>query len=272
MVKDDLPQAEIGIFGGSGFYDLFENNFQVVNIDTRWGHPSDTYSIGTIGGRSVAFLPRHGHEHSFAPGEVNYRANLWGMRALGVKQIIGPCSVGSLCLDIHPGDFVVCDQYVDRTKGRAETFFTHDLGKGVQHLSNAEPYCKEMRKVAVASCKKLGIPVHDGGTVVTIQGPRFSTRAESEWYAKMGWSCVNMTQYPEAYLARELGLHYCNVSLVTDYDAGLGKYAAVTGEQVLKVFNENLDSLKKLIKVMVPALPHAEDMACSCSQTYGLFE
>jgi 5'-methylthioadenosine phosphorylase len=129
-----------------------------------------------------------------------------------------------------------------------------------------------MRKVAVASCRELGISVHDGGTVVTIQGPRFSTRAESEWYAKMGWSCVNMTQYPEAYLARELGLHYCNISLVTDYDAGLGKYAAVTGEQVLKVFNENLGRLKELIGVLVPALPKEADMACSCAETYGLFD
>lgn len=265
----DLPQAEIGIFGGSGFYSLFEGDAQEVSIDTKWGHPSDVYTVGTIGGRSVAFLPRHGHKHTYAPGEVNYRANLWGMRELGVKQIIGPCSVGSLSLDIHPGDFVICDQFVDRTSGRADTFFTHEGGYGVQHLSGAEPYCAEMRKVAVESCKKLGIHVHDGGTVVTIQGPRFSTRAESEWFTKMGWSCVNMTQYPEASLARELGICYCNVSLVTDYDAGLGVHEAVTNDDVLRVFAENLDKLRELIGTIVPALPVKRD--CECGATYDLF-
>ena len=138
-MAEGFPQAAIGIFGGSGFYDLFEGNAEEVSLDTRWGQPSDVYTVGTIAGRKVAFLPRHGHKHTFAPGEVNYRANLWGMRELGVRQIIGPCSVGSLSLDIHPGDFVICDQYVDRTKGRADTFFTRELGLGVQHLSNAEP-------------------------------------------------------------------------------------------------------------------------------------
>jgi len=265
----ELPQAEIGIFGGSGFYSLFEGDVQEVSLDTKWGQPSDVYTIGAIGGRRVAFLPRHGHNHSFAPGDVNYRANLWGMRELGVTQVIGPCSVGSLQLDIHPGDFVVCDQYVDRTKGRADTFFTHEGGYGVQHLSNAEPYCPAMRKVAVDACRQLGITVHDGGAVVTIQGPRFSTKAESEWFTKMGWSCVNMTQYPEAYLARELGLCYCNVSLVTDYDAGLGEHEAVTMEDVLRVFNENLDRLKELLGVMVPALP--EVRSCDCGGTYDVF-
>lgn len=192
------------------------------------------------------------------------------MHELGVKQVIGPCSVGSLSLDIHPGDFVICDQFVDRTKGRADTFFTHDLGLGVQHLSAAHPYCETMRKVAVEKCRELGIPVHDGGTVVTVQGPRFSTTAESEWFQKMGWSVVNMTQYPEAWLARELGMHYVNVSLVTDYDSGLGKYAAVTNDDVLRVFNENLHLLRKLIEAMVPALPATIDDDCTGSAS--LFE
>jgi 5'-methylthioadenosine phosphorylase len=178
--------------------------------------------------------------------------------------------VGSLSLDIHPGDFVICDQFVDRTRGRADTFFTHDLGLGVQHLSAAHPYCETMRKVAVEKCRELGIPVHDGGTVVTIQGPRFSTTAESEWFQKMGWSVVNMTQYPEAWLARELGMHYVNVSLVTDYDSGLGKYAAVTNDDVLRVFNENLHLLRKLIEAMVPALP--ADIDDDCTGSASLFE
>lgn len=265
----ELPRAEIGIFGGSGFYSLFEGDYEEVSIDTKWGAPSDIYTVGTIAGRRVAFLPRHGHKHTHAPADVNYRANIWGMRELGVTQIIGPCSVGSLSLDIHPGDFVICDQFVDRTKGRPDTFFTRGEDRGVQHLSAAEPYCPEMRKVAVESCKKLGIPVHDGGTVVTINGPRFSTKAESEWFSKMGWSCVNMTQYPEAWLAREVGICYCNVSLVTDYDAGLGKYAAVTMEDVLRVFNQNLGELRDLINVMVPALPTGR--TCSCGDSAKLF-
>jgi 5'-methylthioadenosine phosphorylase len=267
-MADELPQAEIGIFGGSGFYELFEDDAEEVSLDTRWGRPSDVYTIGTIGGRRVAFLPRHGHKHTFAPSEVNYRANLWGMRELGVTQVIGPCSVGSLSLDIHPGDFVICDQFVDRTNGRADTFFTHEVGRGVQHLSAAEPYCPNMRKVAVDGCRKLGIPVHDGGTVVTIQGPRFSTRAESEWFSKMGWSCVNMTQYPEAWLARELGMCYCNVSLVTDYDAGLGTYTAVRADDVTRVFGENLHRVRDLLEVMVPALPH--ERTCSCDEAASL--
>ena len=267
-----LPQAEIGIFGGSGFYSLFEGDYEEVSIDTKWGQPSDVYTVGTIAGRRVAFLPRHGHNHSFAPGEVNYRANLWGMKELGVTQVIGPCSVGSLSLDIHPGDFVICDQFVDRTYGRADTFFTHAGGYGVQHIPGAQPYCETMRKIVVEKCRELEIPVHDGGTVVTIQGPRFSTEAESQWFQKMGWSVVNMTQYPEAWLARELGMHYVNISLVTDYDAGLGKYAAVTNDDVLRVFNENLHTLRSLINAVVPALPKAGDeRPCACDATAGIF-
>ena len=267
-----LPKAEIGIFGGSGFYSLFEGDYEEVFIDTKWGQPSDVYTVGTIAGRRVAFLPRHGRNHTFAPGEVNYRANLWGMRELGVTQVIGPCSVGSLSLDIHPGDFVICDQFVDRTSGRADTFFTHAGGYGVQHVPGAKPYCETMRTIVVEKCRELGIPVHDGGTVVTIQGPRFSTEAESEWFQKMGWSVVNMTQYPEAWLARELGMHYVNISLVTDYDAGLGKYAAVTNDDVLRVFNENLHTLRSLINAVVPALPAAGDaLPCACGATAHIF-
>ncbi|MCH3967303.1 MAG: S-methyl-5'-thioadenosine phosphorylase [Atopobiaceae bacterium] len=265
---DGLPQAEIGIFGGSGFYELFEGDAEEVSLDTKWGRPSDVYTIGTIGGRRVAFLPRHGHKHTYAPSEVNYRANMWGMHELGVTQVIGPCSVGSLSLDIHPGDFVVPDQFVDRTKDRADTFFTHEAGLGVQHLSAAEPYCPAMRAAAVEGCRKLGITVHDGGTVVTIQGPRFSTAAESAWFTKMGWSCVNMTQYPEAWLARELGICYCGVCLVTDYDAGLGKYEAVKADDVTRVFGENLGRVRQLLEVMVPALP--TERTCSCDEAAGL--
>lgn len=267
-MAQELAQAEIGIFGGSGFYSLFEGDYEEVLLDTRFGRPSDSYTIGTIAGRRVCFLPRHGRNHSIAPAEVNYRANLYGMRMLGVKQIIGTCSVGSLSLDIHPGDVVVCDQFVDRTNGREDTFFTHAESLTVQHLSSAEPYCPTLRKIAVDCARAQGLTVHDGGTVVTIQGPRFSTRAESEWFSSMGWSVVSMTAYPEGWLARELGMHYANVSLVTDYDAGLGEHAAVTWEDVQRVFAANIEHVRDLVGAIVPALPTTFDDACEESASF----
>ncbi|MGI6221510.1 MAG: S-methyl-5'-thioadenosine phosphorylase [Coriobacteriales bacterium] len=263
----DIPQAEIGIFGGSGFYSLLEEGAQEVKIDTPYGDPSDVATVGTIAGRKVAFIPRHGKTHSHAPADINYRANLWAMKELGVTQIIGPSSVGSLRLDVHPGDFVITDQVVDRTWGRKDTFFGADSGRKVTHISYAEPYCPEMRKVAIETCKALGYPVHEAGTLVTIQGPRFSTKAESEWFSSMGWSTVNMTQYPECYLARELEICYCNIALVTDYDAGCGEHEAVTNEDVLRVFNENIGKVKQLIFEMVPKLPTVR--SCACKDALG---
>lgn len=263
-MANELPQAEIGVFGGSGFYSLFEGDYEEVLLDTRFGRPSDTYTIGTIAGKRVCFLPRHGRNHSIPPSEVNYRANLYGMRMLGVKKVIGTCSVGSLSLDIHPGDVVVCDQFVDRTNGRKDTFFTHRESLTVQHLSSAEPYCPTLRALAVRSAKELGLTVHDKGTVVTIQGPRFSTRAESEWFSSMGWSVVSMTAYPEGWLARELGMHYANVSLVTDYDAGLGEYAAVTWEDVQRVFSSNIEHVRALVGAMVAQMP--SECPCACGE------
>ena len=258
----DLPQAEIGIFGGSGFYSLLEEGATEVAVPTPYGDPSDVATIGQIGGRTVAFMPRHGKTHSHAPAEINYRANLWAMKELGVKQIIAPCAVGSLRLDIHPGDFVVSDQVVDRTWGRNDTFFDAASGRKVTHISYAEPYCPEMRKVAIETIKELGLPVHESGTVVTIQGPRFSTKAESEWFNAMGWATVNMTQYPECYLARELEICYCNIAVVTDYDAGCGEHEAVTNDEVIRMFAENIDHLKDIIFHMVPKLPTVRECAC----------
>lgn len=255
-----LPQAEIGIFGGSGFYELLDDATP-VDIDTPYGKPSDLAMVGEIAGRTVAFIPRHGRSHSTPPAKINYRANLWAMKELGVSRIIGPNACGSLRADVHPGDFVVCDQFVDRTWGRGDTFF-HDEGRKVTHVSAADPYCPEIRAVAVDKCRELGITVHDGGTVVVINGPRFSTRAESEWFASQGWSAINMTQYPECYLARELEICYANVSLITDYDAGVHGHAPVSNDDVARVFNENLDKIKNLIFHMVPAIPG--DRACAC--------
>lgn len=252
------PQVEIGVFGGSGFYSLLDDATE-IRIETPYGEPSDAAFVGEIAGRSVAFIPRHGRDHSSPPAQINYRANLWAMKELGVSRIIGPSACGSLRADVHPGDFVVCDQFVDRTWGRADTFFD-GKDRPVTHVSAADPYCPELRAVAVEKARELGITVHDGGTVVVINGPRFSTRSESQWFASQGWSAINMTQYPEAYLARELEMCYCNISLITDYDAGVHGHAAVSNDEVVRVFAENLDKVKALIGAMVPAIPEA----CHC--------
>jgi len=253
------PQADIGVFGGSGFYSLLENSVE-VNVATPYGEPSAPLRVGEIGGRKVAFLPRHGLEHQFPPHMINYRANVWAMKELGVTRIIGPNACGSLQAHVKPGDFVVCDQFVDRTTGRKDTFYD---GPATTHVSSADPYCPVMRAVAVEKCRELGIAVHDGGTVVVIQGPRFSTRAESRWFASQGWEVINMTQYPESYLARELEICYSNISLITDYDAGTAGAEPVTNDEVVRVFGENNHKLKNLLFAMIPALP--DERACVCA-------
>ncbi|MDQ3982664.1 MAG: S-methyl-5'-thioadenosine phosphorylase, partial [Actinomycetota bacterium] len=207
----------IGIFGGSGFYSLLDD-VRNENVQTPYGPPSAPVSIGSVGGVDVAFLPRHGPKHELPPHKINYRANVWALNEVGVTRIIGPCAAGSLQRDVKPGEFVVCDQLVDRTTGRADTFYD---GPVTTHVSFADPYCPELRALAIETARSEGIPVHERGTVVTIQGPRFSTRAESKWFQDAGWQVINMTQYPEAYLARELEICYVNISLITDYDVGV---------------------------------------------------
>jgi 5'-methylthioadenosine phosphorylase len=254
-----LPTAEIGVFGGSGFYELIDNPRE-YKVGTPYGAPSSPVMHGEIGGRTVAFLPRHGKDHSLPPHMINYRANLWAMKEGGVSRIIGPNACGSLQADVVPGDFVICDQFVDRTKGRLDTFYD---GPITTHVSAADPYCPDMRQVAIDSARELGIKVHPKGTVVVCQGPRFSTRAESEWFAAQGWEVINMTQYPECYLARELEICYCNISLITDHDAGAEGAEPVTNEEVLRVFNENNAKVKELLYTMIPALPQDRDCVCS---------
>jgi 5'-methylthioadenosine phosphorylase len=252
--------ARVGIFGGSGFYS-FLDDVEETKVDTPYGEPSAPIAVGDVGGISVAFLPRHGSEHQFPPHTINFRANVWALKELGVERIIGPCAAGSLNRDVKPGDFVVCDQLVDRTAGRKDTFYD---GPVTTHVSFADPYCSELRKLAIATAHEEGIPVHERGTVVTIQGPRFSTRAESKWFQASGWEVINMTQYPEAYLARELEICYVNISLITDYDVGLeGEEEAVSHEAVLAVFNANNEKLRKLLFSLVPKIP--EQRTCACS-------
>lgn len=239
----------IGVFGGSGFYELLDRP-ERVKIQTPYGSPAAAFSVGTVGGTEVAFLPRHGDDHEFPPHMVPFRANVWGMKELGVTCIIGPCAVGSLQARFKPGDFVVCDQIVDWTSGRHRTF--HD-GPGVEHLSFADPYCEHLRTVAIDSLRLVGATAHDGGAVVVINGPRFSTRAESALFSSQGWAVINMTQEPEVALSRELGMCYANISVVTDYDVGVpGNIGPVTHEEVLRQFAASLDTLKHAVMEMIP--------------------
>ncbi|MDQ4095273.1 MAG: S-methyl-5'-thioadenosine phosphorylase [Actinomycetota bacterium] len=255
-----MAEAEAGVFGGSGFYSFLED-VEEVQVNTPYGTPSAPVSIGTIAGRRVAFLPRHGVKHQFPPHKINYRANVWAMKELGVTRIMGPCAAGSLKQDVKPGEFVICDQLVDKTSGRADTFYE---GPVTTHVSFADPYCPELRAVAIEQARNNDIPVHERGTVVTVPGPRFSTRAESKWFQDAGWEVINMTQYPEAYLARELEICYVNISLITDYDVGVaGESEPVSHEEVVRVFTENNDKLRTLLFSVVPNIP--SERSCPCS-------
>ena len=262
-----LPSVEIGVFGGSGFTSLLDGAEEYL-VDTPYGAPSSPVTVGEIGGRTVAFLPRHGMEHELPPHMIDYRANVWAMKELGVKRIIGPNACGSLQPNVKPGDFVICDQFVDRTWGRKDTFYD---GPVTTHVSSADPYCPTMRAVAVTHARELGIPVHDGGTVVVIQGPRFSTRSESRWFASQGWEVINMTQYPECYLARELEICYCNISLITDHDVGAEGVEPVSNEEVVRVFAENNEKLRSLLYAMIPALPAERACVCATALTGASF-
>lgn len=247
-----MGHASIGIFGGSGFYSLLED-VREVKVDTPYGPPSDSVMLASHAGKKVAFIPRHGRHHSIPPHKVNYRANVWAMHRMGCKAIISPCAVGSLQRHIEPGHFVVSDQFVDRTSGRADTFFD---GPVVTHVSPAATYDPLLRKLALDAIRKQGVVAHDGGTIVVIQGPRFSTTAESAWFTQMGWSVVNMTQYPEAYLCREMGMAVVNIALVTDFDCGLVSGTdAVSAHDVLEVFSRNSQAIREVVLDLVASMP-----------------
>jgi 5'-methylthioadenosine phosphorylase len=265
------PTAELGVFGGSGFYSFLDGVTEHA-VETPYGDPSDKLAVGEVEGHKVAFLPRHGRRHQYPPHKINYRANLWAMKELGVSRVVGPCAAGSLQPEAEPGHFVVCDQIVDRTSGRPDTFYD---GPETTHISFADPYCPELRALAVEKAKQLGITVHDGGTMVVIQGPRFSTRAESKWFQQAGWEVINMTGHPEALLARELELCYVNVSLITDYDVGLEGMAGispVSHAEVVRVFEENNARLRDLLMALLPAIPGERSCPCATALTGARFE
>jgi 5'-methylthioadenosine phosphorylase len=247
-----MSHAEIGVFGGSGFYSLLEDVTE-VKVDTPYGAPSDAVLMATVAGRRVAFLPRHGRRHTIPPHKINYRANVWAMHRLGVQVVVSPCAVGSLQREIAPGSFVIADQFVDRTNGRPDTFYD---GPITAHVSPADMYHRGLRDLMEASCRAHQIEVHNGGTVVVIQGPRFSTKAESKWFTDMGWQIINMTQYPEAYLCHELGMGVVNLSLVTDYDSGIvADTEAVTAHSVLEVFKQNAENARTVVLDFIERLP-----------------
>jgi 5'-methylthioadenosine phosphorylase len=252
-VADQVGAAEIGVFGGSGFYSLL-SDVREIKVDTPYGAPSDSFFLATVGGRRVAFLPRHGRRHTIPPHRINYRANVWAMRSLGVKAVISPCAAGSLQLAVKPGDFVVCDQFVDRTGGgRPHTFYD---GPIVTHLSSAETYDPVLRDLAIRTIRDHGIEVHERGTVVVIEGPRFSTKSESKWFSDAGWEVINMTQYPEAWLCRELGMAVVNISLITDYDAGVIEGTeAVDAQSVLEVFAQNAERIQAVVLDLIGRFP-----------------
>ena len=251
-------KAEIGVFGGSGFYSLIEDAREAW-VETPYGAPSDRIALGQIAGKPVAFLPRHGKDHRFPPQTINYRANVYAMKLLGVRWLLGPAAAGSLKEAVAPGSMVVCDQMVDRTTGRIDTFYD---GPRTTHVSFADPYCPTLRPIAIDALRSLGIETHPGGTVVVVQGPRFSTRAESKWFQSQGWEVVNMTQYPECYLARELEMCYVNISLITDYDVGLEGMEPVSKDAVIEVFNRNNARLNAAIGEIVARID--VDADCSC--------
>ena len=256
------PKADIGVFGGAGFY-RFSKGSGGLLVRTPFGETSARITISEVEGKKVAFLPRHGVHHQFPPHAVPYRANIYAFKKLGVERVVGPNAVGSLRAEVRPGDFVFCDQFVNFTSGRKDTFYD---GPETTHVSAADPYCPQMREVAIEAAGALGLRFHKSGTVVGIQGPRFSTKAESRFFTKQGWDVINMTQYPEAILAREQELCYLNISLVTDYDAGLEgdpSVKPVSHGEVIRVFNRNLENLRELISQIVRKMPARRTCECS---------
>jgi 5'-methylthioadenosine phosphorylase len=257
--KGDSQRAEVGVFGGSGFYSFLEGA-EEVEVETPYGSPSAPLVVGTVEDTRVAFLPRHGRRHELPPHRIPYRANVWAMRDLGVRRLIGPSASGALTPDLELGEFLICDQFVDRTWGREATFYD---GPETTHVSAAEPCCPDLRGLLVEAARELGIRARAGGTVVVVQGPRFSTRAESRWFQQMGWDAVNMTTYPECHLARELELCYANIAMVTDHDVGVEGAEPVSAETVVRVFEENNERLRELLFAVIPRIGPQPDDVCA---------
>lgn len=251
-------QAEIGIIGGTGLYDpKLLKNVEEVTVDTPYGAPSDAITTGELSGRRVAFLPRHGKKHTIRPTDVNSRANIFALKKLGVKRILAPSTVGSLKEEYKPGDIVFVEQFIDRTTKREQSFYAE---KQVCHISVAEPMCPEVRRTLIAVAKDLGVSAHSTGTYVCIEGPRFSTKAESRMYRLWGADVVGMTLVPECVLAREAELCYATMSMVTDYD--VWKEHPVCVDDIVRTMRGNVENVKRIIVEVVARLP--KECGCEC--------
>jgi 5'-methylthioadenosine phosphorylase len=255
-------KIQIGIIGGSGLYNMEEglSNVSTVTFDTPFGHPSDEYVIGNLGGVRVAFLPRHGQGHRLTPSEVNYRANIYGFKQLGASHIISVTAVGSLREDIQPLDIVIPDQFFDRTRGRKSTFFGDGL---VAHIAFAQPICPELACLLHETAVATGVTAHKDGTLVCMEGPAFSTRAESNLYRQWGIDIIGMTSLQEAKLSREAEMCYAALALVTDCDCWHEDESEVTVETVLQNLNKNITHAKKIIQTIVPKIAQRRDCLCA---------
>jgi len=256
-----MPQAKIGVIGGTGLYDIEGlADIEEVDIDTPFGKPSDTITIGKLEGMKVAFLPRHGKGHRISPSELPVRANIYALKSLGVEHIIAVCLAGSFKQEIKPGHLVIPDQLIDRTKGRVNSFF----GKGiVAHIAFADPFCPTLCQVLYKSAKEVGASIHPKGTFVVMEGPAFSTRAESRLYRSWGADLIGMTALPEAKLAREAEICYAIIGCVTDYDSWMERSEPVTIDVVLNTQHQNIDTARKIIKLAVSRIPEKRTCACA---------
>jgi 5'-methylthioadenosine phosphorylase len=258
----------IGIIGGSGLYSMpgFEAE-EERQIDTPWGAPSDVYVVGQLAGKHVAFLSRHGRGHRISPSELNFRANIYGFKALGVERILSLSAVGSLKQEHRPLDFVIPDQFVDRTRGRVSTFFGEGL---VAHISFAHPICPQLAQVAAAACTEVGVPSKSGGTYLCMEGPAFSTFAESNLYRSWGMDVIGMTNLQEAKLAREAEICYVTFAMVTDYDCWHEEHDAVTVDSIIANLMQNAQNAAKVVTAAVRSMPDTRECKCGSALAHAL--
>lgn len=256
-----MPEIEIGVIGGSGLYQMEGiGNIEEVKVDTPFGAPSDNFIVGDLEGRRVAFLPRHGRGHKIQPADLNFRANIFGMKKLGVKRIISVSAVGSMKEDVHPKDIVIPDQFYDNTRRRISTFFGDGI---VAHVSLADPVCPVLADILYKSAAGVGARVHKGGVYLCIEGPQFSTRGESMIYRKWGVDIIGMTNVTEAKLAREAEICYATIALVTDYDCWHHEEADVTADAIIEILNKNVETSKKIIRESVGNIAGVRNCICS---------
>jgi 5'-methylthioadenosine phosphorylase len=261
-----MAEAEVGVIGSGTDANPIDES-KTIELDTPYGKPSAPIALGQLGGKSIAFLARRGVQRELPPPQVPYRANLWALKELGVRRIVGAGVCGALRMDVELGDLVVFDQFVDRTWGREDSYYQ---GPGTKLVSEAEPFCSDLRRTLVKTARELNLAVHPAGTVVVIQGPRFSTRAEAELFRMVGWDFVDMITYPECHLARELELCYAHVGMVTDYDIGVLGAGAVTGATIGRVFAQKRERLLTLLRTALPLIgPQPED---ECATALALAE